>query len=285
METMRSFTSLAASSLALLALIVVLDIALFQLMPGDAIEDADLEITRWVVDARTPGLNSFMREATTLGSARLMWPVAAVAAGVAYLSARARLLSLLPLVAMLGGSIMNNLGKALTDRPRPLIRPLVDPGGSSFPSGHATIAAVIFSALAILIARACRDREGLRCGSPPARRSRSSPSRACTSAFTGLPTSSWGQPLESRGRCGAGERSPRPPLRRRSRRNRRRGLIVILRREGGVAEWFRQGPAKPCTAVRFRSPPPARMLVRGLADAEGAERSPASPSVLYRGCF
>ena len=153
METMRPFTSLAAGFLALLALIVVLDIALFQLVPGDAIDEADREITRWVVDARTPGLNSFMREATTLGSARLMWLVAAVAAGVAYLSARGRLLSLLPLVAILGGSIMNRLGKALTDRPRPLIRPLVDPGGSSFPSGHATIAAVIFSALAILIAR------------------------------------------------------------------------------------------------------------------------------------
>ena len=26
---------------------------------------------------------------------------------------------------------------------------------------------------------------------------------------------------------------------------------------GGVAEWSRQGPAKPSTAVRFRSPPPA----------------------------
>ena len=25
---------------------------------------------------------------------------------------------------------------------------------------------------------------------------------------------------------------------------------------GGVAEWFRQGPAKPCTRVRFPSPPP-----------------------------
>jgi hypothetical protein len=27
------------------------------------------------------------------------------------------------------------------------------------------------------------------------------------------------------------------------------------RTKGGVAEWFRQGPAKPRTAVRFRSPP------------------------------
>src|SRR5450755_506446 len=26
---------------------------------------------------------------------------------------------------------------------------------------------------------------------------------------------------------------------------------------GGVAAWFRQGPAKPCTRVRFPSPPPS----------------------------
>src|SRR5579863_4820538 len=31
---------------------------------------------------------------------------------------------------------------------------------------------------------------------------------------------------------------------------------------GGVAEWLRQGPAKPCTRVRFPSPPP-HSLVRG----------------------
>ncbi len=30
---------------------------------------------------------------------------------------------------------------------------------------------------------------------------------------------------------------------------------TTLEPTGGVAEWFRQGPAKPCTAVRFRSPP------------------------------
>jgi undecaprenyl-diphosphatase len=150
---MRPVTALAAGFLSLLGLIVVLDVALFQLMPGDAIDEADREITRWAVEARTRGLSSFMREATTLGSARLMWLVAAVAAGVTYFSARARLLPLVPLVAILGGSILNSLGKALTDRPRPLIQPLVDMGGSSFPSGHATIAAVIFTALAILIAR------------------------------------------------------------------------------------------------------------------------------------
>ena len=29
-----------------------------------------------------------------------------------------------------------------------------------------------------------------------------------------------------------------------------------LTRHGGVAEWLRQGPAKPCTRVRFPAPPP-----------------------------
>ena len=32
---------------------------------------------------------------------------------------------------------------------------------------------------------------------------------------------------------------------------------------GGVAEWLRQGPAKPCTRVRFPSPP-RKSLTRGL---------------------
>ena len=32
--------------------------------------------------------------------------------------------------------------------------------------------------------------------------------------------------------------------------------MVVLIECGGVAEWFRQGPAKPCTGVRIPSPPP-----------------------------
>jgi membrane-associated phospholipid phosphatase len=153
MEAMRLIAMLAAGFLALLGVIVVLDIALFEFMPADAVDDIDRDITEWFVEARTPGLSSFMRSATTLGSARLMWFVAGIAAVAAYLSARTGLLPLVPLVAMLGGGAMNSLGKVLTNRPRPLIGPLAETSSSSFPSGHATIAAVIFSALAILIVR------------------------------------------------------------------------------------------------------------------------------------
>src|SRR5580693_1103342 len=36
-------------------------------------------------------------------------------------------------------------------------------------------------------------------------------------------------------------------------------LRVESRSCGGVAEWLRQGPAKPCTRVRFPSPPPTTL--------------------------
>ena len=43
----------------------------------------------------------------------------------------------------------------------------------------------------------------------------------------------------------------------------------IAGRHGGVAEWFRQGPAKPRTAVRFRPPPPIRASGPGPPGSAG----------------
>jgi hypothetical protein len=46
---------------------------------------------------------------------------------------------------------------------------------------------------------------------------------------------------------------------------------------GGVAEWFRQGPAKPRTAVRFRSPPRTSQepRSRGARPQRAASRAPS----------
>ena len=38
---------------------------------------------------------------------------------------------------------------------------------------------------------------------------------------------------------------------------------------GGVAEWLRQGPAKPCTRVRFPSPPPRSLASGGVYAPSG----------------
>jgi hypothetical protein len=58
-------------------------------------------------------------------------------------------------------------------------------------------------------------------------------------------------------------------------------------RHGGVAEWFRQGSAKPCTPVQFRAPPPpgrrgtsqGRMIGRARARSSAGERFPDTEEV------
>ena len=51
-------------------------------------------------------------------------------------------------------------------------------------------------------------------------------------------------------------------------------------RRGGVAEWLRQGPAKPCTRVRFPPPPRAISSVgeRYLDTVEVTGSLPVSPT-------
>ena len=51
-------------------------------------------------------------------------------------------------------------------------------------------------------------------------------------------------------------------------------------RRGGVAEWLRQGPAKPCTRVRFPPPPRAISSVgeRYLDTVEVTGSIPVSPT-------
>src|ERR1700744_4950558 len=58
---------------------------------------------------------------------------------------------------------------------------------------------------------------------------------------------------------------------------------------GGVAEWFRQGPAKPCTRVRFPSPPRKSRAISSVGerfpDTEEATGSiPVSPTTFSNVC-
>ena len=49
---------------------------------------------------------------------------------------------------------------------------------------------------------------------------------------------------------------------------------------GGVAEWFRQGSAKPCTPVQFRAPPPPDLYDRvSRARSSAGERFPDTEEV------
>ena len=53
----------------------------------------------------------------------------------------------------------------------------------------------------------------------------------------------------------------------------------LRKHHGGVAEWFRQGPAKPRTPVRFRSPPPVGLH---FGAKRGGPESPIRPRPLPR---
>ena len=53
-----------------------------------------------------------------------------------------------------------------------------------------------------------------------------------------------------------------------------------MRVPGGVAEWFRQGSAKPCTPVQFRAPPPPDLYDRvSRARSSAGERFPDTEEV------
>src|SRR3954453_18332299 len=52
---------------------------------------------------------------------------------------------------------------------------------------------------------------------------------------------------------------------------------------GGVAEWLRQGPAKPCTRVRFPPPPPRVLLPPSGFAAQPPNVSTTAPA-LPRSC-
>jgi undecaprenyl-diphosphatase len=93
-----------------------------------------------------------MRDLSGLGSTAVLTLFTLVAVG--YLAVvRARLIALLVAAAVITGSVGVSVLKAQFGRPRPgpdfaeLIAP-----GMSFPSGHATIAAIVFLTIAALIA-------------------------------------------------------------------------------------------------------------------------------------
>ena len=99
-----------------------------------------------------PWVSEVMRDLSGLGSTTVLTLCTVVAGG--YLAVvRARLTALLMVAAVISGSLGVGLLKAQFDRPRPeaTFAELVAPG-LSFPSGHATISAIVFLTVAALIA-------------------------------------------------------------------------------------------------------------------------------------
>jgi membrane-associated phospholipid phosphatase len=120
---------------------------------------------------RTPELDAVVRAVTELGSAVVLVPLVLVVGLV--LGVRRDAWAPLALLgaAQLGATSLYTVGKELVGRPRPDLDPLVEASGLAMPSGHATQAAAVWLALAVVATAWLRGLEP----DPLARPSRVSP--------------------------------------------------------------------------------------------------------------
>jgi len=93
------------------------------------------------------------RNVTSLGSIVVLAFITLAAAGYLYL-ARNPTAAWLMLIAVFGGIALNNLLKAAFGRPRPdLVIPAARVFTASFPSGHASLSAITYLTIGVLLAR------------------------------------------------------------------------------------------------------------------------------------
>jgi undecaprenyl-diphosphatase len=113
----------------------------------------DDAVLHWIAAHQVPWLVDTMAELTMLGTGLVVTTIVAVSALFLWLT-RHKYSAVLLLVATLGGIALNNVLKAGFDRPRPQV---ITWGThvltSSFPSGHAMSAAVVYGTIAYLAAR------------------------------------------------------------------------------------------------------------------------------------
>ena len=121
--------------------------------PSEVLRLIDRPVTRALVGIRGPLLTDVMHAITALGGTAFVTAVVAVAAVGSYYVTRRRRWPTFLLATILGAVALDNFVKYVINRPRPMLRPLVDPFGSSFPSGHTAAAAALCGALAFLLSR------------------------------------------------------------------------------------------------------------------------------------
>jgi undecaprenyl-diphosphatase len=149
LETYRPFLAGLAAALFVWTFIQISS----EMVEGDT-RAFDLAILRAAQSFRAghTWVAEVMRDLSGLGSTAVLTLFTAVAVG--YLAViRARLIALLVMAAVITGSMGVSLLKSQFGRPRPgaEFAELLAPG-MSFPSGHATISAIVFLTVAALIA-------------------------------------------------------------------------------------------------------------------------------------
>jgi undecaprenyl-diphosphatase len=118
----------------------------------------DEAVMRWIHTQHSSALDAIMIEITSLGTGMVVLMTVCVAALFLTLT-RHKYSALLLLVATAGGPIIDTVLKMRFGRPRPHVFEWgTHAGSSSFPSGHAMEATIVYSTVAYLAARLHRRR-------------------------------------------------------------------------------------------------------------------------------
>jgi undecaprenyl-diphosphatase len=136
---------------------------------ADAVTDGDtLDFDNAVLLAlRTPGnaaepigpswFNEAVRDITGLGSFSVLGIVTIVVFAYLVLAGKQRT-GWFMVAAVVGGTILSTVLKMLFDRPRPELTGVAEVFTASFPSGHATVSAVVFLTIGAMLAAASPER-------------------------------------------------------------------------------------------------------------------------------
>ncbi len=147
----------------IVALLVVVGVWGFVDLAGDVLEGDTRAFDRWLLDAvRHPDdpalprgprwLVEVGRDITALGSSVVLTLVTASVVGFLLLQRKYGAMWFV-VITTAGGGLLSHVLKELFARERPTPVPCMYVSSPSFPSGHATLAAVVYLALGILLAR------------------------------------------------------------------------------------------------------------------------------------
>ena len=155
----RADSLLAALGIFLIAGLVVAvgGVAIFVELAGHvrsgSTQAFDDHVIRWLAAHHSPTLDGVMLEITALGTGTVVLMIVAVASLFLVLTQH-RYSAILLLASTAGGLVLNGVLKLGFNRPRPsIVVHAVHTVSSSFPSGHAMSAAIVYSTVAYLAAR------------------------------------------------------------------------------------------------------------------------------------
>jgi undecaprenyl-diphosphatase len=153
----RNFYAVVGIFLVVGALIAVAGTLAFAQL-GDIVRQGrtqafDTAVLRWIGARHSPFFTTLMTEVTPLGTGVVVLTIVGVAAAFLWGTVHKHSARLL-LAATAGSILLNNVLKLYFDRPRPeVFERLTHTASSSFPSGHAMSATVVYGTVGYLLAR------------------------------------------------------------------------------------------------------------------------------------